>query len=145
MVDASLRFDSGIDAGDASHIFAITDRSTNRRGLLIEAFDVFDELHKRGSARRLEACLAEPAIGASDVPSRNGLRKIYKIEFDDDTERFVLRIGYPDFPKRRSGRTATMLGFDTAEQSYVWLVPSVVRDARLARVPYHGEFATDDE
>ena len=98
MVDASLRFDSGIDAGDASHIFAITDRRTNRKGLLIEALDVFDELCKRGSARRLEASLTEPGIGASDVPSRNGLRKIYRSEFDEDTERFVLRIGYPDFP-----------------------------------------------
>lgn len=112
---------------------------------MIEEFDVFDELRKRDSARRLEASLTEPAIGASDVASRNGLRKIYKNEFDEDTERFVLRIGYPDFPKRRSGRTATMLGFDTAEQAYVWLVPSIVRDPRLARVSYHGEFATDDE
>ena len=88
------------------------------------------------------ASLAEPAIGAGDVPSRNGLRKIYKSEFDEDFERFVLRIGYPNFPKRTSGKTATMLGFDTAEQTYVWSVPSIIRDPRL---PYHGEFATDDE
>jgi hypothetical protein len=29
-----------------------------------------------------------------------------------------------------------MLGFDTAEQSYVWLVTSILRDSRLERVPY---------
>lgn len=30
MVDVSLKFDSGIDAGDASHIFAITDRNQQK-------------------------------------------------------------------------------------------------------------------
>jgi hypothetical protein len=31
-----------------------------------------------------------------------------------------------------------MLEFDAAEQSYVWLVTSILRDSRLERVPYQG-------
>jgi hypothetical protein len=33
----------------------------------------------------------------------------------------------------------SILGFDTAEQTYVWLVTSIIRDPRLIRIPYQGE------
>ena len=39
----------------------------------------------------------------------------------------------------------SILGFDTAEQSYVWLVTSIIRDSRLIRVPYQGEDVVSDE
>ena len=42
-VDAALRLESGDDAEDASNIYAITDPKTGHKGLLIDAFDVFDE------------------------------------------------------------------------------------------------------
>jgi hypothetical protein len=38
-----------------------------------------------------------------------------------------------------------VLGFDTAEQSYVWLVTSILRDSRLNRIPYQGTELPDDE
>ena len=38
-----------------------------------------------------------------------------------------------------------MLGFDTAEQSYIWLVTSILRDSRLERVPYQGADVPDNE
>jgi hypothetical protein len=43
-VDAALRLESGDDAEDASNIYAITDPKTGHKGLLIDAFDVFDEI-----------------------------------------------------------------------------------------------------
>ena len=43
-VDAALRLESGDGAEDASNIYAITDPATERKGLLIDAFDVFDEI-----------------------------------------------------------------------------------------------------
>lgn len=41
-IDAALRLESGSDAEDASNIYAITDPATGHKGLLIDAFDVFD-------------------------------------------------------------------------------------------------------
>ena len=46
-VDAALRLESGDGAEDASNIYAITDPATERKGLLIDAFDVFDEICQR--------------------------------------------------------------------------------------------------
>jgi hypothetical protein len=39
----------------------------------------------------------------------------------------------------------SVLGFDTAEQRYVWLVTSILCDQRLARVPYQAADVPDDE
>ena len=41
------------DAGDASDIHAISDKKTHNKGLLIEAFDIFDEICDRELAERL--------------------------------------------------------------------------------------------
>ncbi|WP_245497783.1 hypothetical protein [Rhizobium ruizarguesonis] len=109
---------------------------TSEKGLLIDAFDRLDqdcsaELFERLSAERRTKRIAQP-----DVPSRYGLRKIYKSEFGQDTERFVLRVDFPGFPPCPFGHSFSVLGFDTAEQQYVWLVTSIMRDSRLARIPY---------
>ena len=144
-VDAALRLESGDGAGDASNIYAITDPVTNRKGLLIDAFDVFDEIcDSELSERLVEHREAVPA-GDQDAPSKHGLRKVLKNEFDQDPERFVLREDFPDFPACPFGGAFSILGFDTAEQSYVWLVTSIIRDSRLIRVPYQGEDVVSDE
>jgi hypothetical protein len=31
-----------------------------------------------------------------------------------------------------------MLGYDTTDEEYVWLVTKVLKDDRLQRVPYNG-------
>lgn len=144
-VDAALRLESGPDAGDASNIYAISDRARHHKGLLIDAFDLFDEICNRDLSDRLSANRQTTAVGDSDVPSRYGLRKVYKSEFDRDPERYVLRIGFPDFPDCPFGESFSLLGFDTAEQTYVWLVTSILRDSRLNRIPYQGTELPDDE
>jgi hypothetical protein len=83
--------------------------------------------------------------GDQDAPSKHGLRKVYKSEFHSDPERYVLREGFPDFPPCPFGQSFSILGFDTAEQEYVWLVTSIIRDPRLIRVPYQGEDVISDE
>ncbi len=138
-VDAALRLESGDDAEDASNIYAITDPATNHKGLLIDAFDVFDEMCDRDLSERLVEHRETAPEGDQDAPSKHGLRKVYKNEFDRDPERFVLREDFPDFPACPFGGAFSILGFDTAEQSYVWLVTSIIRDPRLIRVPYQGE------
>ena len=114
-----------------------------RRG--VDAFDIFDEICDRGLAKRLLESRCTEFVEDSDVPSRYGLRKVYKNEFDRDPERYVLRIGYPDFPECPFGETFSVLGFDTAEQTYVWLVTSILRDSRLNRIPYQGSEVPDNE
>ena len=91
--------ESGPDAGDASNVYAISDQKTHSKGLLIDAFDIFDEICDRGLAERLVENRYTEFVEDSDVPCRYGLRKVYKNEFDRDPERYVLRIGYPDFPE----------------------------------------------
>ena len=144
-IDAALRLESGSDAEDVSNIYAITDPATGHTGLLIDAFDVFDEICRRDVSGHLVAQRETAPAGDQDVPSKYGLRKVYKSEFESDPERYVLREGFPDFPPCPFGHAFSMLGFDTAEQSYVWLVTSIIKDSRLIRIPYQGEDVISDE
>lgn len=144
-VDAAFRLESGHDAEDASNIYAITDPATGHKGLLIDAFDVFDELCPVDLSERLTAHRETAPAGDQDVPMKYGLRKIYKAEFEQDTARYVLREGFPDVPPCPFGEHFSILGFDTAEQTYVWLVTSIIRDSRLIRVPYQGEDVIDED
>jgi len=144
-VDAALRLESGDDGEDASNIYAITDPATGHKGLLIDAFDVFDELCHVDLSERLVANRETTPVGDQDVPMKYGLRKIYKAEFEQDTARYVLREGFPDVPPCPFGEHFSMLGFDTAEQTYVWLVTSIIRDPRLIRIAWQGEAVIDDE
>ena len=144
-VDAALRLESGDGAEDASNIYAITDPATERKGLLIDAFDVFDEICQRDLSERLLEHRETAPAGDEDVPSKHGLRQVYKAESDPQPERYVLREGFPDFPACPFGGAFSILGFDTAEQTYVWLVTSIIRDPRLIRIPYQGEHVIIDE
>ena len=144
-VDTALRLESGEDAGDVSNIYAITDPATQHKGLLIDAFDVFDELCSRDLSEKLTETRQTAVVQDGDVPSKHGLRKVFKSEFESDPERYVLSEGFPDFPACPFGGEFSILGFDTAEQTYVWLVTSIIRDPRLIRIPYQGPEATDDD
>lgn len=42
-VDCSLRLESNPNAGDGANIYAISDRHTDKKGLLIDAFDILDQ------------------------------------------------------------------------------------------------------
>ena len=77
-IDAALRLESGSDAEDASNIYAITDPATGHKGLLIDAFDVFDEMCHRDLSERLVAHRETVPAGDQDVPS--------KLLFDDSPE-----------------------------------------------------------
>jgi hypothetical protein len=144
-VDAAMRFESAPDAGDGSNVYAIADRKAGNKGLLIDAFDALDNECSRELYALLTADRRAVHDGGGEIASRYGLRKVFKEEFDKEPERFVLRIGFPDFPPCPFGQSFSMLGFDTAEQSYVWLVTSILRDSRLERVPYQGADVPDNE
>lgn len=144
-VDAAWRLETGSDGEDASNVYAITDPATGHKGLLIDAFDVFDEICDKDLSEHLLAHRETAQAADQDVPMKYGLRKIYKAEFDRDPTRYVLREGFPDVPPCPFGEVFSILGFDTAEQSYVWLVTSIMRDSRLIRIPYQGDDVVSDE
>src|SRR3954469_20193507 len=97
-VDGATRFESAPDAGDGSNIYAIADRRAGSKGLLIDAFDALDQECARELYEQLNANRHTRQDNEREIASRYGLRKIFKEEFDRDPERFVLRIGFPDFP-----------------------------------------------
>lgn len=141
-LDARFRFEDG-EYGDASNLYAISDTAHGTKGLLIDAFDVFGA---EGPAMLGAGPSPEPALlrGAEDVPMKYGVRKVARREFNADPDRYVLRIGYPDFPECPFGESFSMLGFDTAEQTYVWLATSILRDDRLVRTPYASAEIADN-
>jgi hypothetical protein len=144
-VVGAMRFESAPDVGDASNIYAVADRQAGSKGLLIDAYDALDQECSRELYEQLNANRLTRHDNGGEIANRYGLRKVFKEEFDGDPERFVLRIGFPDFPPCPFGQSFAMLGFDTAEQSYVWLVTSILRDSRLKRVPYQGAEVPDNE
>ena len=144
-VDAALRLETENDAEDASNIYAITDPATGHKGLLVDAFDVFDEMCHPDLSERLKANRKTASADDHVVPNKHGLRRVFESEFNLDPERYVLREGFPDFPPCPFGGAFSILGFDTAEQSYVWLVTSIIQDSRLIRTPYQGEHVIGDE
>jgi hypothetical protein len=66
-VDLALRFESAPDAADGSNIYAIADRSTGGKGLLIDAFDALD----RECSRELYEQLSDEPSHTSQQRGRN--------------------------------------------------------------------------
>lgn len=144
-VDAAYRFEIEPGSDDASNLYAITDHKHGTKGLLIDAFDLVGADGALTALRPLTLnaqLVREPAPG---VPMRYGVRRVSQQEFDQEPERYVLRLDFPDFPECPFGESFSMLGFDTFEQSYVWLATRILRDDRLIRVPYHGADIFDNE
>ena len=142
-LDARFRFEDG-EYGDASNLYAISDAAHGTKGLLIDAFDVFGPEGPAALAAHATPEL-ELRRGADDVPMKYGVRKVSRPEFNADPSRYELRIGYPDYPECPFGESFSMLGFDTAEQTYVWLVTGILKDDRLVRVPYGSAEIPDNQ
>lgn len=138
-VVTKLRFETETGSGDASNVYALDVSNGLSRGFLVDALDLEGE----GAPQALIDKLRTGAVASSDEGTetedlRYGVRKVRKAEFNADPGRYVLRVGYPDFPPCPFGQGFTMLGYDTAAEEYVWLVTKVLKDDRLQRVPYHG-------
>jgi hypothetical protein len=144
-VDAAYRFELSPDGSDASNLYAITDRKHGAKGLLIDAFDLIETTGAPELTSLLSRTREPRGDAEAATPTRFGLRKVAKAEFGADPDRYVLRIGFPDFPECPYGESFSMLGFDTAEQAYVWLATRILRDDRLVRVPFQGAEIPDND
>lgn len=120
---------------DGSNIHALPVGDGKRKGILTDAYDSeFDG----ASARPHQAEGAEGIVRSESTDNadyRYGVRKVRRAEFDADPKRYVLSLGFPDFPPCPFGQSFSMLGFDTTKQEYVWLATKILRDERLQRIP----------
>lgn len=134
-----LRFETEAGSGDASNIYALDVENGLSRGFLVDALDIEGDGAPQSLIDKLRAGpVASKDEGSEAEDLRYGVRKVRKAEFNADPARYVLRVGYPDFPPCPFGQGFTMLGYDTAAAEYVWLATKVIKDDRLQRVPYHG-------
>ena len=138
-VVAKLRFETDAGSGDASNIYALDVDNGTARGFLVDALDLEGEGAPGDLIDKLRAgAVASVVEGSNADDLRYGVRKVRKTEFNADPARYVLRVGYPDFPACPFGQGFTMLGYDTTDEEYVWLATKVLKDDRLQRVPYNG-------
>lgn len=63
-----------------------------------------------------------------------GMRKIGKVDFDP--ERYVLRVGFPDFPPCPYGHTFKALGYDQVTHEYVRFASSILKSSQLITQTY---------
>jgi hypothetical protein len=137
IVDAAYGFEAAPGSDDRSNLYAISTRSGITKGLLIDAFDLYQQHANDLLLERLDVQPIVFTYDASDeAPTKYGVPKVFKVEFDEDPSRYVLRKGFPDFPECPYGEYFTMLGYDTHDKRYVWLVTSILKDERLRTETY---------
>ncbi len=138
-VVTKLRFETEAGSGDASNIYALDVGNGLSRGFLVDPLDLEGEGAPQALIDKLRTGTVASSIEGSEAEDlRYGVRRVRKAEFSAEPDRYVLRVGYPDFPPCPFGQGFTMLGYDTAAKEYVWLVTKVLKDDRLQRVPYNG-------
>ncbi len=81
-------------------------------------------------------------MSEADISNQNnqelkyGMPKVLKSEFDKNPERYELRKRFPDLPACPWGNSFSMMGYDRQENTYVWLVKSIIKDDRLTVIEY---------
>jgi len=137
IIEGAYRFDISEEAFDTQNLFAIFIPKYELRGLIIDLLGMYLYIEGQTISGILRNVPLVTYIFDDDEPYiKYGLRKISPSEFDANSERYVLRIGFPDFPECPVGIAFSMLGFDEQKQEYIWLVTSILKDSRLKRVKY---------
>lgn len=138
MIEGAYQFDISEEAFDTQNLFAVYIPKYELRGLLIDLLGMYLYMEDQAISRILSSVPLVTYVFDDDSPySKYGLKKISPSEFDVDSNRYVLRIGFPDFPECPVGVAFSMLGFDEQIQQYIWLATSILKDRRLKRVEYH--------
>jgi len=137
IVEAGYQFDIIENAFDTQYLFAVRIPKYELRGLLIDLLGAYYYSQDKSISRILRQVPLKTYIYDNHDPfTKYGLKKISPAEFDKNTDLYVLRVGYPDFPTCPLGIPFSMLGYDNQAQEYVWLSTSIVKDDRLIRVEY---------
>jgi hypothetical protein len=137
IIEGAYRFDISEEPFDSQNLFAVFIPRYQRRGLIIDLLGMYYFTEDQAISRILQTVPLVTYIFDDEEPyTKYGLKKIAPSDFDANSDRYVLRVGFPDFPDCPAGIAFTMLGFDEELQQYVWLVTSILKDVRLKRVEY---------
>lgn len=137
IIEGAYQFDISEDAFDTHNLFAIFIPKYELRGLIIDLLGIYFYLEEQIISRILgDVPLVTYIFDDHEPYIKYGLRKVSASEFDASSDRYVLRIGFPDFPECPVGIDFSMLGFDEQAQEYIWLATSILKDSRLKRVEY---------
>ena len=140
IIERAYQFNISEEAFDTQNVFAVFIPEYELRGLIIDLLGTYFYIEDQTISRVLrEVPLVTYLFDDDDPYIKYGLKKITPSEFDANSDRYVLRIGYPDFPECPMGITFSMLGFDEQAQEYVWLATSILKDSRLKRVEYKNK------
>src|SRR5690348_8729105 len=136
-VEGAYQFDISEEAFDTQNLFAIFIPKYELRGLMIDLLGMYLYMEDKTVSRILRSAPLVTYTFDDDEPYiKYGLKKVSPSEFASNSTRYVLRIGFPDFPECPVGAAFSMLGFDEQTQDYVWLVTSILKDSRLKKVEY---------
>jgi hypothetical protein len=137
ITEGAYQFDISEEAFDTQNLFAIFIPKFELRGLIIDLLGMYFYMEDQTISRVLRNVpLITYIFDDNDPYTKYGLKKVTPSEFDDNSNRYVLRIGFPDFPECPVGVAFSMLGFDEQTQEYVWLLTSILKDSRLKKVEY---------
>ena len=140
IIEGAYQFDISEEAFDTQNVFAVFIPKHELRGLLIDLLGMYFYRGDQSISKILRNVPLVTYIFDDEAPYiKYGLKKITQSEFDADSNRYVLRIGFPDFPECPVGTAFSMLGFDKQTQQYVWLATSILKDSRLKRVEYNSK------
>lgn len=120
---------------EAEKLFAITLNNDNTKGYLVDAYSQIENVEASEVREKFTANNAQ-IHHISDENMKYGLPRIKRVAFNKEPDRYVFRVGYPDFPSCPFGNSFEALGWDKNNNQYVWLVSSIIKDERLARDEY---------
>ncbi len=135
-VEDAFQFEITENAVDSQFLFTIKDKASEDKGLLI---DLLGEHYYSGGvvSKKLDQPVQE-YVCEDTAPMKYGMPKILKEKFNENPDRFELRVGFEDFPACPFGNSFKALGYDKENQEYVWLVTSIIKDDRLKQVQFKG-------
>jgi hypothetical protein len=137
IIERAYRFYISEEAFETQNVFTVFIPKYERRGLLIDLLGMYLYMTDQSISEILRKVpLVTYIFDDEDPYSKYGLKKITPADFNAQSNRYVLRIGFPDFPECPVGVAFSMLGFDIQTQQYVWLASSILKDSRLKRVEY---------
>ena len=139
-IEAGYQFDILEQPFDTQYLFTVQVPALELKGLLIDLLGTYYFMEEQPITQLLrDVNLTNYMFDAGTTNVKYGLRKITPFEFNTDPERYVLKIGYPDFPSCPAGTSFSMLGYDTHSNEYVWLATKIIKDNRLVRIDYKSQ------
>ncbi len=137
IIEGAYQFDITEEAFDTQNLFAVFIPKYALRGLIVDLLGMYLYMEDQTITKILRNVpLVTYIFDDEDPYVKYGLKKITLSDFEAYSSRYVLRVGFPDFPECPVGTAFSMLGFDEQTQQYVWLATSILRDNRLKRVEY---------